>query len=185
MGSVGDDGSTADAVEIVTFHAAKGLEWPVVVVAGMERGLVPHSSATTPAARSEEARLLHVALTRAEHRLLLTRARRRAGANRTPSPLLATLPAAADAGAAPPAHLLGRTVARPDPRLEALKAWRRAAAHAAGLPERTICSDRALAAVARAAPVTIEELAALPEIGAIAARRLGPRLLAALDAAPT
>jgi DNA helicase-2/ATP-dependent DNA helicase PcrA len=185
MGSPGDDAAAADAVDIVTFHAAKGLEWPIVVVAGMERGLVPHSSATTSAARAEEIRLLHVALTRAEHRLILTRARRRNGVNRSPSPLLAALPDRADDVVAPPAHLAPRRQAPRDPKLDALEAWRRAAAHAAGLPEQTICSDRALAAVARARPLTIEELAALPEIGAIAARRLGPRLLAALDGIPS
>jgi ribonuclease D len=48
-----------------------------------------------------------------------------------------------------------------------------------------VCSDQALAAVARAAPGSIDELAALPEIGPIAARRLGPRLLAALATATT
>jgi ATP-dependent DNA helicase RecQ len=95
------------------------------------------------------------------------------------------LPGSLDDVAPPPAHLIGRQLPRRDPRLEALEAWRRAAAHAAGLPEATVCSDRALAAVARAGPATIEELAALPEIGAIAARRLGPRLLAALERVPT
>jgi len=53
-------------VDLVTFHRAKGLEWQVVFVTGMERGLVPISWATTPAARAEERRLLHVALGRAE-----------------------------------------------------------------------------------------------------------------------
>jgi ribonuclease D len=95
--------------------------------------------------------------------------------------LLAALDIAADAPAPPPLHLLGRRTPPVDPRLEALRRWRRAAAHAAGLPETTICTDRALAAVADARPASLEELAALPEIGAIAARRLGPRLLAALD----
>jgi ATP-dependent DNA helicase UvrD/PcrA len=53
-------------VDLVTFHRAKGLEWQVVFVTGLERGLVPISWATTPAARAEERRLLHVALGRAE-----------------------------------------------------------------------------------------------------------------------
>ena len=46
----------------MTFHRAKGLEWQVVFVTGLERGLVPISWATTPSARAEERRLLHVAL---------------------------------------------------------------------------------------------------------------------------
>ena len=56
-------------VDLVTFHRAKGLEWQVVFVTGLERGLVPISWATTPAARAEERRLLHVALGRAEDEL--------------------------------------------------------------------------------------------------------------------
>ena len=47
-------------VELLTFHGAKGREWPTVVVTGVETGLVPHRSATTIAGRIEEARLLHV-----------------------------------------------------------------------------------------------------------------------------
>ena len=50
----------------MTFHRAKGLEWQVVFVTGLERGLVPISWAGTPDARAEERRLLHVALGRAE-----------------------------------------------------------------------------------------------------------------------
>jgi DNA helicase-2/ATP-dependent DNA helicase PcrA len=180
LGSPGDDGAGAgDAVDIVTFHAAKGLEWPVVVVAGAERGLVPHASASTPAARLEEARLVHVALTRAERRLHVTWARRRGGAVRVLSPLLVSLTAAAEDAVAPPPQR-DRRPAPADPALDALRAWRRAAAVASGLPEPAICTDRALAVVARARPVTVEDLAALPEIGPMAARRLGPRMLAAL-----
>jgi DNA helicase-2/ATP-dependent DNA helicase PcrA len=170
-----------NAVKVTTWHAAKGLEWPIVVIAGVEKGLVPHASATSAAARAEEVRLLHVAVTRAEHALHLTWSRRRGGTARLPSPLLATLTIGTDTPAPPPVHLVARMV-REDPSLDALRAWRRAAAIAADVPETMVCSDRALAAVAHARPASIDELAALPEIGPIAARRLGPRLLAALAA---
>ncbi len=61
-----EDTAGGDAVEIVTFHAAKGLEWSVVHVAGLEEGLVPiHHAKDDPAAVDEERRLLYVALTRA------------------------------------------------------------------------------------------------------------------------
>jgi DNA helicase-2/ATP-dependent DNA helicase PcrA len=185
-GGIGDEDERAgDAVELLTFHAAKGLEWPVVVVAGAEKGLVPHASATTAAARAEEVRLFHVALTRAEHGLVVTWARRRGGAARAPSPLLDVIGGTDDVPVAPPVHLSARATRTADPRLTALQTWRHAAAVAAGLPEAMVCSDQALAAVARAAPGSIDELAALPEIGPIAARRLGPRLLAALATATT
>lgn len=197
-GGAGDDAAlgapgTIDAVDLCSFHAAKGLEWPVVVVAGVERGLVPHAGATTTSARAEEARLLYVALSRAEDRLLVTWARHRAGATRperAPSPWLMALAEAATApGAAPPPAELLPIPARRGPTdpvevaLGVLREWRRHAAQAADLPEVAVCTDAALRAVARARPTTVVQLAALPEIGPIAANRLGPRLLAALAAA--
>jgi len=71
-------------VEIATFHAAKGLEWPVVHLAGVERGLVPIGHADDdPDALAEERRLFYVALTRAEHQLHLTWAATRTFGERT------------------------------------------------------------------------------------------------------
>ena len=61
------DGS-GDGVEIATFHAAKGLEWPVVHLAGLEQGLVPIGHARDDDALAEERRLFYVAVTRAESR---------------------------------------------------------------------------------------------------------------------
>jgi DNA helicase II / ATP-dependent DNA helicase PcrA len=62
----------------MTMHAAKGLEFPVVVIAGMEEGLFPHSrSAEGEDELEEERRLCYVAMTRAESRLILTGAARR------------------------------------------------------------------------------------------------------------
>ena len=53
----------------MTFHAAKGLEWPIVHIVGMEDGFVPIAHARSPADLAEERRLLHVAVTRAEQEL--------------------------------------------------------------------------------------------------------------------
>ncbi len=67
-----------DGVEMMTLHAAKGLEFPVVFIAGMEEGIFPHSrSQIDPAALEEERRLCYVGMTRAKDRLYLTSARRR------------------------------------------------------------------------------------------------------------
>ena len=54
-----------DAVDVMTFHRAKGLEWRVVFVTGLEDGLVPIAHARSPEAAAEERRLLYVACTRA------------------------------------------------------------------------------------------------------------------------
>jgi DNA helicase-2/ATP-dependent DNA helicase PcrA len=89
----------ADSVELSTFHRAKGLEWPAVALVGLEDGLVPIAYATSPAARSEERRLLYVAVTRAEEHLWCSWAARRQAGGKTwscrPSPLLAAVEVAA------------------------------------------------------------------------------------------
>ncbi|MGE3149763.1 MAG: UvrD-helicase domain-containing protein, partial [Pseudorhodoplanes sp.] len=91
----------ADRVSLMTMHAAKGLEFPVVFVVGMEAGLVPFSwGPSTPgdeATQTEERRLFYVAMTRAKDRLFLTRAKERfwRGATRAlpPSPFLGDIAA--------------------------------------------------------------------------------------------
>jgi DNA helicase-2/ATP-dependent DNA helicase PcrA len=71
--------SRADRVSLLTLHAAKGLEFPVVFILGIEDGLLPLSwgDALDEAALAEERRLFYVGMTRAKDRLLLTRAQKR------------------------------------------------------------------------------------------------------------
>ncbi len=65
-------------VTLMTLHAAKGLEFPVVLLSGMEENLFPHSrSLNDPAQMEEERRLCYVGMTRAMDALVLTRARYR------------------------------------------------------------------------------------------------------------
>ncbi len=68
----------ASQITLMTIHNAKGLEFPVVFMAGMEDGLFPHSrSLLSEAAMEEERRLCYVGMTRAEKRLVLSWARYR------------------------------------------------------------------------------------------------------------
>jgi DNA helicase-2/ATP-dependent DNA helicase PcrA len=68
----------ASQITLMTIHNAKGLEFPVVFMAGMEDGLFPHSrSLLSEAAMEEERRLCYVGMTRSEKRLVLTWARYR------------------------------------------------------------------------------------------------------------
>ena len=84
--------ASTGGVDLMTFHAAKGLEWPVVHLVGLEEGFVPIAHARTAAARAEERRLLHVAVTRAEQELHVLWCDRRdlggQSVDRDPSPWL-------------------------------------------------------------------------------------------------
>jgi len=197
-----------DVVELATFHAAKGLEWPVVFVVGLERGLVPIAQADTPLARAEERRLLYVATTRAERELHCSWAERRTfGARsltRQPSPYLPAIEAAVKAGSegAPgdwrrflddgraKLRASGATKKKTgvlplldgaDPMLfEALKTWRATTARASGVPAYVIFHDTTLAALAQAKPTDRDTLLAVPGLGPVKAERYGEAVLAVL-----
>ena len=88
----------ADAVTLITLHAAKGLEFPVVFIAGLEEGLFPHSRALDDEKElEEERRLAYVGITRAKRRLFLSHAWRRStwgmGQASVPSRFLLEIPA--------------------------------------------------------------------------------------------
>jgi DNA helicase-2/ATP-dependent DNA helicase PcrA len=185
-----------DAVELLSFHRAKGLEWPAVFVTGLERGLVPIAYADTPAALSEERRLVYVAMSRAASDLRLSWAQRRTLGDRDtprrPSPYLipinavltgqpsetpprrrprAGLAAARAAGGLGPAGDADPTV------LSALVEWRRGLARVNGIPAFVIFHDATLAAVAEAKPRNHRDLLALPGIGPVKVERYGDAVL--------
>jgi DNA helicase-2/ATP-dependent DNA helicase PcrA len=194
-----------DAVELATFHRAKGLEWPIVFVTGLERGLVPIGHAVTAAAEAEERRLLYVAVTRAEEELHCSWAQRRTfGARtvqRTSSPYIGPIEGvrrALERGARPAdlpswvaaerTRLVASSRASRAPAaalaegsdpdlLEALRTWRKETARSAGVPAFVILHDATLAAVAAARPSTHEELLTLPGLGPVKASRYGDELL--------
>ena len=151
-----------DAVDVATFHAAKGLEWADRAPRRRSRtATCPIAHARTAAAKAEEARLLYVAMTRAQRELRITWAEQRTFAGRVVdrrrSPLLAPLPDAArrvaepaghadparrrlGRGAGPPAGASSTRSRRPvDPELDGAAAWRDTAARAARSSPRPCC----------------------------------------------
>jgi DNA helicase-2/ATP-dependent DNA helicase PcrA len=117
-----------DRVTLMTLHSAKGLEFPVVFMAGMEEDLFPHSrSADGPEELEEERRLCYVGMTRAMQKLYLTHARRRRVFGdyqfNLPSRFLAEIPvhllerAAATGLHKPPSHNLASLFDQVDPEL--------------------------------------------------------------------
>ena len=81
LSSPSDTSAPGDAVVLMTIHVAKGLEWPVVFISGLEDGLFPslreREGTNEDAAMEEERRLAYVAITRARERLILSHARTR------------------------------------------------------------------------------------------------------------
>jgi len=73
-----DESGVPDRVMLITLHAAKGLEFPIVFITGLEEGLFPHSrSLDDPKQMEEERRLAYVGITRAKKHLYLLSARKR------------------------------------------------------------------------------------------------------------
>lgn len=165
-------GTAVPGVELLTFHAAKGREWHTVHAIGVETSLVPHRTATTNAAKDEESRLLYVALTRATDALRIHWAERRNGYRRKISPLLRDVDLGAPEPVPPPPEIGARRDASPEhDALARLVAWRAAQARAGGIVPDAVCSDRALASIARARPTTPDELDAAIGVGPLTARR--------------
>jgi DNA helicase-2/ATP-dependent DNA helicase PcrA len=195
----GESPATGDAVELLTFHRAKGLEFDTVFVTGLERGLVPIAHAEVPAERAEERRLLYVALTRAERTLHLSYAKQRTfgshASRRARSPWLEPMEqalAAMDPGRPAPTPIKGIDAARqhlarvaarngevpPDPvLLDALKDWRRKLARASGVPAYVIFPDTTLNALAHTKPDNRAALLDVPGIGPVKAERHGEAVL--------
>lgn len=76
--SKGQEGDGKNAITLMTLHAAKGLEFPIVFIIGMEEGLFPHSRSLMDRGElEEERRLCYVGMTRAKEKLFLTYAKHR------------------------------------------------------------------------------------------------------------
>ncbi|NDC34006.1 MAG: AAA family ATPase [Synechococcaceae bacterium WB9_2_112] len=142
-----DKDAAADRVTLMTLHASKGLEFPVVFLVGLEQGLFPsYRSLDDPSSLEEERRLCYVGVTRAKERLFLSHAseRRLWGGMRepaVPSVFLSELPAELLSGDVPRS---GGAAIRREQRLERLTrvdrddSQRVAAGGAAGAPANAV-----------------------------------------------
>jgi len=165
-----------EGVTLASLHAAKGLEWDVVFLAGLSEGLLPISLAETPEALDEERRLLYVGITRARERLEMSYARARTPGSRATRRVSRFLDGLWER----------RTSARvvqgsdePDPELLArLRDWRTAEARRVDRPAYTVLGDLALEQVASLRPATVAELSRVRGIGPVKIEAYGAALLA-------
>jgi DNA helicase-2/ATP-dependent DNA helicase PcrA len=175
----------AAGVTLASLHAAKGLEWDAVFLAGLTDGTLPIIYAQSDEAIEEERRLLYVGVTRARERLFLSWALARApGGRRTrkPSRFL-------DGLAGGPRRLpreraavgqAGRTAGGDvdDPLFRRLRTWRLETSRDQGVPAYVVFSDATLQAIAERRPGTLSQLAGVPGVGAVKLDRYGAAVLA-------
>ena len=190
---------TVEGVTLSSLHAAKGLEWDAVILAGVCEGLLPISLAEGQAAIEEERRLLYVGVTRAREHLIISYARaRNAGgrAARKPSRFLDGLwPTGHDATDA--SRRQGRRSAKErsrqsaadfeannDPRtialFEELRAWRSQVAKERARPAYTVFADATLRDIAVVKPTSLPQLSLIRGVGATKLQDYGGPVLALL-----
>ncbi len=175
-----------DAVVLCTFHAAKGLEWPIVHLAGLEEGYVPHYRAQSDEALEEERRLLYVALSRPRKTLHLTWAATRnfgeTKVQRSPSRWVADIAAPPLPSQRPPSKVTAQTQEAPRSLTARLHHWRSVQARAACVPVNVVLPDQVLSDLVRICPSTVEELAAIDGLGPSMVRRFGNDIIETIGA---
>src|SRR5450756_2265129 len=186
-----ESAASADGVNLLTYHRAKGLEWDAVYLPALDEGVLPIRQAKEADEVAEERRLLYVGITRARRFLALSSSSRR------PSRFLAALDPAkpktarpAGAGGRAPAGraAAGRVrvlpgaplpaVATPDERLlEALRRWRRERASEDGVPAYVVFHDTTLAEIADSHSRTLPALRRIRGMGPVKLERYGAEML--------
>jgi DNA helicase-2/ATP-dependent DNA helicase PcrA len=156
----GDRGAERRGVHLLTYHAAKGLEFELVFLPRLEERELPAKQAKTDEQIAEERRLLYVGITRAKRELVVTWVKK-------PSRFLEEL------GVGP-----GRTEAPEG--FDALKAWRFARARQDDVPAYLVFHNSTLEEIAARKPRSLDELAAVPGVGPAKLERYGEGVLAAL-----
>jgi DNA helicase-2/ATP-dependent DNA helicase PcrA len=182
---------SANGVNLLTYHRAKGLEWDAVILPMLEDGSLPIRQAfDDPEALAEEGRLFYVGITRARRMLHISWADRREtrgrDARRQRSRFLDGLVPApprhvirhADGFQAPPA----RRSADEDPLVAALRAWRTGRAREDAVPAYVVLHDQTLAAIADLRPASLAALRRVSGIGPAKLDRYGEEILAVISA---
>jgi DNA helicase-2/ATP-dependent DNA helicase PcrA len=193
----------AGGVTLATLHAAKGLEWDAVFLAGMHDGTMPLVHASTDAEIEEERRLLYVGMTRARVHLVVSWAAARnpgGRGNRQPSRFLRPLlPAEARAAAAPKprraAHCrecgkplataaekkvqrcAGCPASYDEELFERLRVWRKERAAADSVPAFVVFTDATLQLIAEHRPTSAQALLRISGVGPAKLERYGDALL--------
>ncbi|HET9850994.1 MAG TPA: ATP-dependent DNA helicase UvrD2 [Candidatus Limnocylindrales bacterium] len=194
--AVAEREGSADGVNLLTLHRAKGLEWDAVLLPGLEDGLLPIKQAESDEELAEERRLLYVGLTRARRFLELSWAERRAvgrdggsSGRRHPSPFLVAL---RDRPTRSQLDASGRHVTQlrdapmsagrrardvEDPLMAALREWRLTAARSDGVPAYVVATDALLEELVDQRPTTIPALRRIKGMGPSRLARYGEELL--------
>jgi DNA helicase-2/ATP-dependent DNA helicase PcrA len=159
----GDGGADRRGVHLLTYHAAKGLEFDLVFLPRLEERELPTKQAKTDEQIAEERRLLYVGITRARRELVMTWVKK-------PSRFLEELG-------------VGVARAEPPPGFDALKAWRLVRAREDDVPAYLVFHNSTLEEIAARKPRSMDELAAIPGVGPAKLERYGEGVLEALASA--
>jgi DNA helicase-2/ATP-dependent DNA helicase PcrA len=156
----GSSGAERRGVHLLTFHAAKGLEFDVVFLPRLEERELPAKQAKMDEQIAEERRLLYVGITRAKRELVITWVKKQ-------SRFLGELG-------------VGEARSEPPPGFDALKAWRLARARQDDVPAYLVFHNSTLEEIAARRPANLDELGAVPGVGPARLERYGEGVLAAL-----
>jgi DNA helicase-2/ATP-dependent DNA helicase PcrA len=182
-----ESAASADGVNLLTYHRAKGLEWDAVYLPALDEGVLPIRQAKDDEEVAEERRLLYVGITRARRFLALSSSSRR------PSRFLAALDPAKPKMARP-AGTAGRLRVLPgapmtaatalatldNTLLEALRRWRRERSAEDGVPAYVVFHDATLVEIADSRPRTLPALRRIRGLGPTKLERYGAEILAVI-----